>query len=158
MNGYLPTSPPIRKHASWQNSNVDTSTNNFFPLKFSSITPPAILLFFDMNNNLDPTLSSAITLTIFPSFLRIRCTTSNRDNWRRYGRIFGGDNNVFRNKQTPRAVDKTTMNKRETRHGRDTDAVNVIWTGKQFPTTHRLPTFPCHSRIALIAIINYNKV
>lgn len=94
VNDYLPTSPPIRKHASWQKSNVDTSTNNFFPLKFSSMTPPAILLFFDMNNNLGTTLS-AITLTIFPNFLPIRSTTSNGDYWRRYGRVFGGDNNVF---------------------------------------------------------------
>jgi hypothetical protein len=49
VNNDLPTSPPIRKHASWQKSNDNTSTNNFFPLKFSSMTPPAILLFIDIN-------------------------------------------------------------------------------------------------------------
>lgn len=39
----VPTNPPIRKQASWQKSNDKTSTNSFLPLKFSSMTPPAIV-------------------------------------------------------------------------------------------------------------------
>lgn len=40
----VPTNPPIKKQVSWQKSNDKTSTNSFLPLKFSSITPPAIVI------------------------------------------------------------------------------------------------------------------
>lgn len=43
---YVPTIPPIRKQASWQKSNDDTSTNSFLPLRFSNMTPPAIFFLF----------------------------------------------------------------------------------------------------------------